>query len=555
MKTIDGKTLKMMFVSASNNLYNHYPEVDALNVFPVPDGDTGMNMSMTMTNGAKFVQDVEDDDVYTIANTFAKGLLMGARGNSGVITSQIFRGFAQSLEGKKTISAVALAEAFKNGAKVAYKAVIRPVEGTILTVVRESSAALNDFVEVSTEIEEAMNKLVSEAEKSLKRTPDLLPVLKEVGVVDSGGAGLVKIFEGMVSFLKGKFIEREENNKHETTKVDSPIGDMDKDDEFGYCTEFIMRLGPAEEKEKFDEQSFKSTLIERGNSIVVVRDDDIVKVHIHTLNPGNILTFAQQYGEFVTIKVENMTEQHSKLQTPPSLKKKEEEQAAQVKSEPTKPYGLVAISAGAGIDEMFIAIGANEIVSGGQTMNPSIEDIANACRRCNAKTVYVFPNNSNIVMAAVQAADVLSDEFKVYVVPTKTIPQGIAACSVFNEDVSPIENFKTMKEELKHIHSGSVTYAIKDTKMNGVEVKKDYFMGIYEKKIISCHRRVAHALYDLLEAMVNEETFLITILVGADINDERMANIAEKVMKKYENIEVDIRRGDQPVYSFLVGVE
>ena len=554
MKTIDGKTLKEMFVSASNNLYNHYPEVDALNVFPVPDGDTGMNMSMTMTNGAKFVKDVESDDAYQVANTFAKGLLMGARGNSGVITSQIFRGFAQALEGKKSATAIQLAEALKNGAKVAYKAVIRPVEGTILTVVRESSAAVDEFVEASTTIEEVFEKLVSEAKKSLKRTPDLLPVLKEVGVVDSGGAGLVKIFEGMLSFLKGKFIEREENASQEKAKVESPIGDMDKDDEFGYCTEFIMRLGPADEKEQFEEQSFKATLVERGNSIVVVRDDDIVKVHIHTLNPGNILTFAQSYGEFVTIKVENMTEQHSKLQTPPNLKKKEEE-AKVVPSAPTQPYGLVAISAGKGIDEMFTAIGANEIVSGGQTMNPSIEDIANACRRCNAKTVYVFPNNSNIVMAAVQAADVLSDEFKVYVVPTKTIPQGIAACSVFNEDVSPVENFKTMKEEVKHIHSGSVTYAIKDTKMNGVEVKKDYFMGIYEKKIISCHRRVAHALYDLLDAMVTEETFLITVLVGADINDERMKNISEKITKKYDNIEIDIRRGDQPVYSFLVGVE
>lgn len=554
MKTIDGKTLKEMFVSASNNLYNHYPEVDALNVFPVPDGDTGMNMSMTMTNGAKFVKDVESDDAYQVANTFAKGLLMGARGNSGVITSQIFRGFAQALEGKKSATAIQLAEALKNGAKVAYKAVIRPVEGTILTVVRESSAAVDEFVEASTTIEEVFEKLVAEAKKSLKRTPDLLPVLKEVGVVDSGGAGLVKIFEGMLSFLKGKFIEREENASQEKAKVETPIGDMDKDEEFGYCTEFIMRLGPADEKEKFEEQAFKAILVERGNSIVVVRDDDIVKVHIHTLNPGNILTFAQSYGEFVTIKVENMTEQHSKLQTPPNLKKKEEE-AKPVQTAPTQPYGLVAISAGKGIDEMFTAIGANEIVSGGQTMNPSIEDIANACRKCNAKTVYVFPNNSNIVMAAVQAADVLSDEFKVYVVPTKTIPQGIAACSVFNEDVSPVENFKTMKEEIKHIHSGSVTYAIKDTKMNGVEVKKDYFMGIYEKKIISCHRRVAHALYDLLEAMVTEETFLITILVGADINDERMKNITEKITKKYENIEIDIRRGDQPVYSFLVGVE
>lgn len=553
MKTIDGQTLKMMFVSASNNLYNHYPEVDALNVFPVPDGDTGMNMNLTMTNGAKEVQSHDDASVYTIANIFAKGLLMGARGNSGVITSQIFRGFAQGLEGKNTINVNQFSEAFSNGAKVAYKAVIRPVEGTILTVVRESSAALKEKASSFGDFVEALEFLVSEAKASLKRTPDLLPVLKEVGVVDSGGAGLVKILEGMLSFVKGKFVERKEGLSEDTAKPQSPIADMDKDDEFGYCTEFIMRLGPDGEKEKFDEQSFKAALVERGNSIVVVTDQDILKVHIHTLKPGDILSFAQNYGEFVTIKVENMTEQHSKLQTPPNLKKAEEK--VEEKVEIVNEYGLVAISAGAGIDEIFTNLGVNQIVSGGQTMNPSTEDIVNACRKCQAKVVYIFPNNSNITMAAVQAADVLTDEFKVYVVPSKTIPQGIAAASVFNEESTPSENFRTMKDEIKHIHSGSVTYAIKDTKVNGVEVKKGYFMGINEKKIISCHRRVAHALYDLLDSMVNEDTFLITILVGEDINEERMKNIAEKVEKKYENIEIDIRRGEQPVYSFLVGVE
>ena len=553
MKTIDGQTLKMMFVSASNNLYNHYPEVDALNVFPVPDGDTGMNMNLTMTNGAKEVQNHDEASVYTIANIFAKGLLMGARGNSGVITSQIFRGFAQGLEGKNTINVNQFSEAFSNGAKVAYKAVIRPVEGTILTVVRESSAALKEKASSFGDFVEALEFLVSEAKDSLKRTPDLLPVLKEVGVVDSGGAGLVKILEGMLSFAKGKFVERKEGLSEDTAKPQSPIADMDKDDEFGYCTEFIMRLGPDGEKEKFDEQSFKETLVERGNSIVVVTDQDILKVHIHTLRPGDILSFAQNYGEFVTIKVENMTEQHSKLQTPPNLKKAEEK--VEEKVEIVNEYGLVAISAGAGIDEIFTNLGVDQIVSGGQTMNPSTENIVNACRKCQAKVVYIFPNNSNITMAAVQAADVLTDEFKVYVVPSKTIPQGIAAASVFNEESTPSENFRTMKDEIKHIHSGSVTYAIKDTKVNGVEVKKGYFMGINEKKIISCHRRVAHALYDLLDSMVNEDTFLITILVGEDINEERMKNIAEKVEKKYENIEIDIRRGEQPVYSFLVGVE
>jgi len=552
MKTINGKILKDMLVSAANNLYNHYPEIDALNVFPVPDGDTGMNMNLTMASGAKAIQNRNDDDAYEIATAFAKGLLMGARGNSGVITSQIFRGFSQSLAGKKEIDIHLLADAFVNGSKVAYKAVMRPVEGTILTVVRESSEALEQKIKTIGSCEEAMEYLVKEAKASLKRTPDLLPVLKEVGVVDSGGAGLVKIMEGMLASIKGKFIERNEISALAKEGPKSPFGDSDKDEEFGYCTEFIMRLGPKEEKKSFVESSFKSTLLSRGNSIVIVRDDDIVKVHIHTLNPGGVLTYAQSFGEFVTIKVENMSEQHSKLQTPASLQK---ETVKESKAEPQKEFGLVAISAGKGLDDLFTSIGVNEIVSGGQTMNPSIEDIVKHVRACDAKVVYVFPNNSNILMAAVQAADVLADEVKVYVVPTKTIPQGIAAASVFNEEATPSDNFKNMKEEIKHINSGSVTYAIKDTKINGIEVKKDYFMGINEKKIVTCRRHSNHALTDLLDSMVTEENFLITVLVGSDIDDEKMKDIASKLAKKYENIEVDVRRGDQPVYSFLVGVE
>jgi len=553
MKTIDGKTLKLMLISAANNLYNHYPEIDALNVFPVPDGDTGMNMNLTLASGAKEVQNRNDEDVFAIATTFSKGLLMGARGNSGVITSQIFRGFSKALENKKTITLNLLAEAFQNGSAVAYKAVMRPVEGTILTVVRESSQALAKKIGEFSTIEEAMAYLVKEAKASLKRTPDLLPVLKEVGVVDSGGAGFVKIVEGMNFALKGKIVERKEVAAVSESKPASPIAEMDDDDEFGYCTEFIMRLGPAGEKQEFIESSFKTTLLSRGNSIVIVRDDDIVKVHIHTLNPGGILQYAQTFGEFVTIKVENMTEQHSNLQTPPSMRKQSVEEAPS--DEPLKEYGIVAISAGAGLDEMFKEIGVTAIVSGGQTMNPSIEDISKAIRHCHAKTVFVLPNNSNIIMAAMQAADLLADEIKVNVIATKTIPQGIAAASVFNIESSAEENLKTMNEEIKHIASGSVTYAIKNTTVDGVEVKKDEFMAITDKKIVACRKRVTHSLYKLIEYMVKEETFLVTILVGEDINDEKMNYVREKLQKKYENIEFDVRRGDQPVYSFLVGVE
>ena len=430
MKSINAKLLKEMLISGANNLYNHYPEIDALNVFPVPDGDTGMNMNLTLASGAKEIENRNDTDVHAIAITFSKGLLMGARGNSGVITSQIFRGFAQALERKKSIDSITLAEAFSKGSEVAYKAVMRPVEGTILTVIRESSTALMNNVEEDQDILDAMKYLVDEAHASLKHTPDLLPVLKEVGVVDSGGAGLCKILEGMLSRLNGKFVEK----KQISAEADNSAQQAVESDEFGYCTEFILRLG-TEGKKPFIESRFKSVLQSHGNSLVVVRDDDIVKVHVHTLHPGAILTYGQSFGEFVKIKVENMTEQHTSLQ-----EKKEAENAAsepeakEEKFEPEKDVGLVAVAAGKGIEDAFKELGVDEIITGGQTMNPSINDIVEAIKKTKAKTVFVFPNNSNIVMAAIQAKDVLADDLEVIVVSTKTIPQGIASSIMFNPD-------------------------------------------------------------------------------------------------------------------------
>lgn len=554
MRSIDGQTLRQMLVSAANNLYNHYPKIDALNVFPVPDGDTGMNMNLTLASGSKEIINRNDDDVYSIASSFSKGLLMGARGNSGVITSQIFRGFADSLKEKKNITTKDLAEAFKNGSKVAYKAVMRPVEGTILTVIRESSTALVAHVaENDISVDKAMEYILKEAEASLQRTPELLPVLKEVGVVDSGGAGLCTILFGMNEALKGNFIDKNavEAVSQETDKTN--LANFKEDDEFGYCTEFIMRLGPDSVKKAFNENRFKNWLLAQGNSLVVVRDDDIVKVHVHTLTPGHVLTYAQGYGEFIKLKIENMTEQHTNLTT----KLEEPRKAAEpVKAkEPQKDYGMVAISAGKGIDELFQDIGVDKIVSGGQTMNPSIEDIVNAIRETNAKSVFVFPNNSNIIMAALQASDVLADEVKVHVIATKTIPQGIVAASSFSPDLTDKENIKNMKEAIKNIKSGSVTYAIKDTVIDGVAVTKDYFMGIFDKKIITCDKKALTALYKLLASMVNSDSYLITILVGEDVKDEDIETIITKVSKKYPDAEVDVRRGDQPVYSFLVGVE
>ena len=558
MRTIDGQMFKMMVISASNNLYNHYPEVDALNVFPVPDGDTGMNMNLTLTSGAKEVQNRSDNDIYSIAKTFSRGLLMGARGNSGVITSQIFWGFAEALEGKKEINAVELADAFVNGSKIAYKAVIRPVEGTILTVIRESSENLKKKIRTFSSIEDAFKILLHEAKESLERTPNLLPVLKEVGVVDSGGAGLVKILEGMESMIHGDFIERNEaevvdKNGNAQVKAD------EEESEFGYCTEFILRLGPKETKKAFNKNRFTSVLNAHGNSLVVVQDEDLVKVHVHTLTPGNIFNYAQQFGEFVKLKCENMTEQHneilfsenakdmaaSKLSTAPLAAPKEK-----------KEYALIATSSGSGIDELFKEVGVEYIVSGGQTMNPSTNDFIDAVKKCNAKVCYIFPNNGNIILAASQAKEVLKDEYDIRVIPTKTIMQGVVSAMNFNPDLSNDDNESALNDAISAVKSGAVTFSIKDTEINGVSVKKDEYMAIRESKdIISSFKDKFDALRDLIKHLVDEDSALVTILYGEDVSDEDANALIDEFNNEYPDFEFDIRKGNQPVYSFIVGVE
>ena len=541
-----------MLISGANNLYNHYPEIDALNVFPVPDGDTGMNMNLTMASGAKEVQNRNDTDVHQIAVAFSKGLLMGARGNSGVITSQIFRGFAQVLEGYKTINATLLAEAFSNGSKVAYKAVMRPVEGTILTVIRESSASLKNYVKDDTDIIVAFKYLLSEAKASLKHTPELLPVLKEVGVVDSGGAGLVKIFEGMLSALNGKFIAKKEISRSQT---DNSAQQLMESDEFGYCTEFILRLDP-ENKKPFIESRFKSVLANHGNSLVVVRDDDIVKVHVHTLTPGAVLTYGQSFGEFIKLKIENMTEQHTSLQENKAAQEAQQEATEEdLHKEPSKEVSMVAVAAGKGVEQAFIELGVESIITGGQTMNPSINDIVKAIKETDAKTVYVFPNNSNIVMAALQAKDVLHDEIEVVVVQSKTIPQGVAAVSQFSPDLSVNENLANMKEVIAHISTGEVTYAVKDTTMNGVNIKKNDFMAIANKKVICCESKPERALLKMLKKMIRDDSYLATIFVGEAVTNKVLEQLKKDLPEQYPNVEFDIRRGDQPVYNYLVGIE
>lgn len=551
MKIINSDTLKRMIISGTNNLYNHYPEIDALNVFPVPDGDTGTNMNLTIASGAKEVQNRNDSDVYSIAKAFSKGLLMGARGNSGVILSQIFRGFSQSLEGKEVITVKDLSDAFMNGKDVAYKAVMRPVEGTILTVIREASQTLHDNLPRVSSIEKAFDVLLKEAHESLERTPDLLPVLKKVGVVDSGAAGLIKILEGFQSAVKGKMIEKETVSALE--KEDQKMaGSKIENDEFGYCTEFILRLAKSEDEHKknFSEARFTNWLNAHGNSLVVVRDEDLIKVHVHTLTPGNILNFAQQYGEFIKLKIENMTEQHTKLGEHEML---EEKSSEPVKEEP-KEYALIAVAAGEGVVNMFKDLRVDYIVSGGQTMNPATEDFVNIVKSCNAKNIFILPNNSNIILAASQACDVCENA-NVRVIPSKSIPQGLVACMMFNPETDADENYEQMCEALSNVTTGQVTFAIKDTVIDGVEIKKDEFMGMKNKEIICCVKDKFEAAHTLLDSMLDEMSSIVTIIYGDDVSDEDANAFVEKIASEHEDLDIDVRKGGQPVYSFIIGVE
>lgn len=538
MRTINGKLLKEMLISASNNLYNHYPEIDALNVFPVPDGDTGMNMNLTMSSGLKEIQNRNDDNVYDIATSFSKGLLMGARGNSGVITSQIFRGFAQSLEGKNEIKAMDLAEALVNGKEVAYKAVMRPVEGTILTVIRESSESLLKKIKGDISIEKAMKILIDEAKISLNHTPELLPILKEVGVVDSGGAGLLTIFEGMNQAVLGNVVEKSQATA--TEEKGSSIISSEESGE-GYRITFALKLGPERDKKIFVEKRFISVLESHGTNVEESLDNEVLTVSLNSYTPGTIISYAQNFGEFISLTVVNT------LNITPSP---EEE-----KDSPKKEYGLIAVSAGRGLDQMFSELGADQIVSGGQTMNPSTEDFIAAIKKVNAKNIFILPNNSNIIMAATQACDVIDDDINAQVIPSKSVPQGIVSAMMFNTEISPEENYNEMKDALSSVKSGSITYAIKDTDIDGMHVTKDYYMGIYDKNIVVCEKDKFTSLYKLIAAMVDEDSAIITLIVGEDVKEDEGEMIGEMLRKKYPDLDVDVRRGEQPVYSFIVGVE
>lgn len=539
MDKINNALLKELFVSGANNLANNYKEVDALNVFPIPDGDTGTNMMMTIQSGVKEISNINAKTVGELATVFSKGLLLGARGNSGVILSQIFRGFGEKIKDKEVLTIKDFSDAFISGKDRAYKAVLKPVEGTMLTVIREASENLAKYVSKNTKatLVESLEYMVEQAHISLKNTPELLPVLKEAGVIDSGGAGICKILEGFLAAARGEKVEAHENQTTNDKKyvLFEPI--QDKDDDFGYCTEFILKIGEGDEKIDFNQEVIREFLESVGNSVVLVQDEELLKVHVHTLKPGDVLNYAQQYGEFVTLKIENMDVQHARLG-------KRKEQA------------IVTVAVGEGLTRLFKDLRADIVISGGQTMNPSIDDFVREITRLNPKSVIILPNNSNIIMSAKQAGDILKKKGIITkILPTTSIQQGITACMGFNPE-SPIdENMVEMMAAIKRVTCGQVTYAVRDSKLNGVTIKSGDYIGIKEKKIISSSSDILKVAKELVDSMMGYDSEIVTIISGSDISKKHVDALSKYITEKYRHVEVEVNQGDQPVYYLLLAVE
>lgn len=537
--TLDGIQFRQMVLNGARHLANHADHVDQLNVFPVPDGDTGTNMSMTMTAGAQSLLNSSESSIGKVAKNLSRGLLMGARGNSGVILSQLFRGFATALEGTNEATVEVLAQALYTGVETAYKAVMKPVEGTILTVARESAEIALANAKNLESVQDLYELVAEEMLYSLNRTPDLLPVLKEVGVVDSGGRGLLYIFEGFVKALQGELIELNPSSTP-SEPIQASLNTSDSV-EFGYCTEFILRLDAT--RSPFYESSFRHQLEQLGNSIVVVQDEDIVKVHVHTLTPGEALNLAQKHGEFMKLKIENMTEQHNEIigQETPTLREQEE-------------YGIISVVAGDGVKQLFEEQGCHYVIEGGQTMNPSTEDFLKAIEELSAKNIIILPNNSNIIMAANQAAQV-TEESNVVVIPSKTIPQGYTALMMFNHQASLEDNTEDMTQAITEVKSGQVTYAVRNTQMNGVEIKENDFIGILDKEIVISVPSRFESACALVDQMIDEDSEIVTILFGEGVDEDEADELAEYIETKFEDVEVTIFDGQQPVYSYIISVE
>ncbi|CAI2596315.1 hypothetical protein AKUG0407_07190 [Apilactobacillus kunkeei] len=556
ISNIDRSKFDQMVQAAATTLNNNAEFINSLNVFPVPDGDTGTNMSMSFQSGADYVSRDTSESVGELAQSLAKGLLMGARGNSGVILSQIFRGFSKSVEEKDNLSAQDIVEAFKNSEKTAYGSVMKPTEGTILTVIRGiseagQSANTNDLAEL-------FDILADAAEQALQSTPDLLPVLKQVGVVDSGGQGLVFVVKAFSDVLNGREIES--SHQPDTGEMDQMIdasheqshesaqGKLNPDDiKFGYCTQVMVRIGRGKEVEyDFDYDKFYDHLAGLGDSLLVVNDDEIVKVHVHTEQPGEVISWGQKFGDLANVKIDNMRLQQE------TIIEKDDESKKDTKSAP-KETAIIAVASGDGIGELFTSLGVTDVIKGGQTMNPSTQDILDAINNSNAKKAVILPNNGNIFMAAQQAADVA--EIPVEIVHAKTIQQGLTTMLSFNPDASIEDNVSEMEDMLDTVVSGDVTNAVRDTEIDGVKIKKDDYMGIIDGNIKVVKDDLNETTIDMIKEMLDEDSEVVTIIYGEGMTQDQADELAEQVESIDDDLEVEVHPGGQPVYPYLISVE
>lgn len=558
--TITGAEFQKMVRVSSQRLNDNADFINRLNVFPVPDGDTGTNMSLSFASGYKYLSDVNSESTGELASALAKGLLMGARGNSGVILSQIFRGFHKSVGDKQQLSAQDLTDAISSGVKMAYKAVMKPQEGTILTVARKAAEAVRKEVKKTDDCVAIMKVAYEAAEEALKMTPELLPVLKEVGVVDSGGQGLVFVYQGFYDALSGN-VRPEDEQKHTPSLGEMPemVGAEHaqsklnvEDIKNGYCTQIMVRIGHGKQvTQKFDYDTFYNYLANLGDSLLVINDDEVVKVHVHTEYPGKVLSWGQQFGDLQTVKVDNMRWQQEEIII--NDKKEEAEAAQPVTNDIAGDYGIVAVASGAGITDILKSLGATYILSGGQTMNPSTKDIVDAINSTQAEKVIVLPNNKNILLAADQAATVVDAE--VAVVPTASISEAMTALLAFEKTKTLAENRQDMTDSLQDVTFGKVTNAVRDTTIEGQEIKNGQFMGIIGKKIEIVAENVQQATVKMIEKMVDEDSEIVTILFGADGSQQEAEAIKDAVLAIDEDLEVEIYEGDQPVYQYMVSVE
>ncbi|MEW9667576.1 DAK2 domain-containing protein [Ammoniphilus sp. 3BR4] len=550
-----------MLLTGASNLSRHAARVDALNVFPVPDGDTGTNMNLTMNSGVAELKRQSGEHAGRAAQSLSKGLLMGARGNSGVILSQLFRGFAKAIAEEEKVTAEKLAHAFTQGVSMAYDAVMKPVEGTILTVAKDAAAGAVRVSKRSHDAVEIVKAALDAAEESLARTPDLLPVLKEVGVVDSGGQGLVYIYQGFYQALQGDAVIGDEDISYESnlTGIESPLINefseeraqihlKTEDIHYGYCTEFLVKLDGRNE---FKQGDFREKISHFGDSLLVVSDDDLVKVHIHSEQPGDVLSFGQRYGELTGIKIENMREQHSHI-----ISEEMEWSGVTEKGTPRKPkqpFGVVAVAMGEGISDILKSLGVDEVVSGGQSMNPSTEDLVNAARRIKAEHILFLPNNKNVIMAAEQAIQLL--DVPSFVIPSRSIPQGMSAMLAFQMGADALTNTRVMTDALSRVKTGQVTFAVRDTKLEQLEIKEGDYLGLSNGEIVATGLSPLEAAKQLLSAMIEKSDEIITILYGEEINREQADELTEHLQSSYPDLEVEIHAGGQPLYSFIFSIE